>query len=124
MVQVVNSTIKKINLITKWNVVGDPRDQDQTNDACKLCKRPLVAPTLQELQIVDNKNIILEGKLAKGKCGDIFHEKCIINSLNSGCNSCPTCNIPWQQIKQLNSNIICGSVEKLTVKKKTNKVNN
>jgi hypothetical protein len=101
-----------------WNIIADPKDEN-TSHNCKLCKRPLVAPPLHELQIDGTKDIKIEGKLSKGRCGDVFHEKCILNSVGSGCISCPTCNVPWQQAKILRSSIVTGNIENLTIKKKT-----
>ncbi len=101
-----------------WNIISDPKDE-QTNHNCKLCKRPLIAPPLHELQTDGTKNIKIEGELSKGRCGDIFHKKCIENSVSSGCISCPTCNVPWQHSKNLTSSIVAGNFENLTVKKKT-----
>lgn len=110
--------VKKVNLVASWNIISDPKD-DVPNYNCKLCKRPLLAPPLQELQTDDFKGVVIEGKLAKGRCGDVFHEKCIQNSINSGCISCPTCNVPWQQSKILRSGTVTGVVETTMFKKKT-----
>lgn len=118
---VVKTSVKKVNLVMGWNFTGDPRD-DHANNDCKLCKRPLVAPPLQELQsdpANPSKGIVIEGKLAKGVCGDIFHEKCIANSLSSGCVSCPTCARPWSQARILRSSVVCGNIENLTMKRKS-----
>lgn len=111
-------TIKKVNLVVPWNIVADPKDEKENND-CKLCKRPLIAPPPDELQINGTNNIKIEGKLSKGRCGDIFHENCITHSVNSGCVSCPTCNVPWQQAKILKSGIDTSNIENIAIKKKT-----
>ena len=116
--QMVAVTIKKVNLVMPWNICSDSKDELSDNN-CKLCKRPLLAPPLHELQINGTKNIKIEERLSKGRCGDVFHEKCIADSINSGCISCPTCNVPWQQSKMLRSSVISGNIENLTVKKKT-----
>lgn len=114
-------SIQKVNLVAQWNIIGDPKDE-HLNHNCKLCKRPLIAPPLHELQTDGTKDIKIEGKISKGRCGDIFHEKCISDSISSGCISCPTCNVPWQQKKILRSSIVTGNIENLTVKKKTSSV--
>ena len=111
-------SIQKISLVMSWDIIADPKDEN-INHNCKLCKRPLVAPPLHELQTDGTKDIKIEGKLSKGRCGDVFHEKCILNSMSSGCVSCPTCNVPWQQAKTLRSSIVTGNIENLTMKKKT-----
>lgn len=110
--------IKKVNLVMPWNICSDFKYETSDNN-CKLCKRPLLAPPPHELQAGGAKNIKIEEKLSKGRCGDVFHEKCIADSINSGCVSCPTCNVPWQQSKMLRSSIVAGNVEYLTIKKKT-----
>ena len=110
--------IKKINLVNSWNIIADPKDEKDIY-TCKLCKRLLLAPPLDELNTNTNKDIKIESMLSKGKCGDIFHEKCINNSIKSGCISCPTCNVPWNQLKTLRSDIILGNLEQLSIKKKT-----
>lgn len=115
-------TIKQANYVFSWNFKAEK--DDETSHSCKLCKRALLAPPLQELQVNNNNDIKLEGRLAMGRCGDIFHEKCIASSLSSGCVSCPTCNVPWQQAKILRSVVSSGNIEDLTVKKKTQKQSN
>lgn len=111
-------SVKKVNLVMPWNIVSDPKDEIP-NYNCKLCKRQLIAPPLHELQTDGLKDIKIEGKLSKGVCGDIFHEKCITDSIKSGCVSCPTCNITWQKLKTLNSSVLTGNTESITMKKKT-----
>ena len=114
--------IKKINLVSSWNIIADPKDENEIYD-CKLCKRPLLAPPLEELDIENKFSIEIEGKLLKGMCGDIFHEKCINSYLKSGlksdCMGCPTCNTLWQQSKNLYSNVVTQTMESVTMKKKT-----
>lgn len=110
--------VKKVNMVVSWNIISDPKNEQDVYD-CKLCKRPLLAPPLHELEVDGDKNIKIEGRLSKGKCGDVFHEKCIENSMASGCISCPTCNIPWQTGTLLRSSVVSGNIENLTIKKKT-----
>lgn len=121
----VKITVKKVNRVMHWNILGDPRCEDPNPNkkyTCKICKGYLLSPPPQELQFNDDTNSAsIEGTLAKGTCGDVFHEKCIQNSLNSGCVSCPTCNSPWTQKKLLSSGVTDGNMEELTIKKKTAK---
>lgn len=119
----VKINITNINLITNWDFIGDPRTQQDKHD-CKLCRRPLIMPPLQEMEVTDTKGVYITGKLSKGECGDIFHEKCINSMLNSGSTLCPNCNTQWNQSKILKSGIINPTHEQsntddVVIKKKT-----
>lgn len=121
---VIKTIIKKVNLRIGWDIVADPKDTDNVNVnnkfKCGFCHKFLVCPPPQELQLNNETNgVVIEGKLSKGKCGCIFHEKCVSGYLQAGNVSCPKCNIPWSQSKSLKSGEVHGKIEGLTVKKKT-----
>lgn len=78
--------IKDLNLIAHWDIC------DQSSNECQLCRRQLVAPSLQELAGAKG-NVF--GRLVKGKCQHIFHEDCMNDLINSGCQLCPIDKTPW-----------------------------
>lgn len=121
---VVRTLVKKINLRVGWDIIGDPKDNDQNNPTnkykCGFCHKFLVSPPPQELQANDITNaVVIEGKLTKGKCNCIFHEKCMNGYLNAGNLSCPHCNTPWAKEKELRSSAVYGNIENLTIKERT-----
>lgn len=119
---VVKTLVKKINLRVGWDIIGDPKNTDQSNPSnkykCGLCHKFLVLPSPHELQQNDiTKGYFIDGKLTKGKCNCIFHERCFSGYLNAGNISCPHCNTPWTKLKDLRSLTVYGNIENLTIKK-------
>lgn len=114
----VEINIREVNLVVSWNILTDPKDESNHNN-CMLCRKSILAPSFHELQIEPNKDINIEGKLLKGRCGDVFHARCMNDFLKSGSISCPTCNVPWQQSKILNSRHVFDNVIGVDIKKKT-----
>jgi RING-H2 zinc finger domain len=64
-------------------------------DNCQICKCPLSAPPVQELNNETKKNI--EMTVSVGKCGDIFHRSCIKDLKKNNNISCPICNVVWKE---------------------------
>lgn len=119
---VVKTLVKKINLRVGWDIIADPKMDNQiiTNDKykCGLCHKFLILPCPQELQENEvTRGYYIEGKLTKGKCNCVFHEKCMSGYINAGNVSCPHCNTPWIKDKELRSLTIHGNIENLTVRK-------
>lgn len=108
--------IKKINYVCSYNFNTDPKNNTM-NNSCNICKQLVIFPPLDELNNT-NKKIKINGKLIKGKCGDIFHESCILNYIGLGYISCPTCNVPWEQLKTLRSGVLISDHNQLSIKKK------
>ena len=113
----VNCKVHTAKFVISWDYEGDPKGIEQKN-YCKLCKKPLLTPPPQEYQINEKINgIKISRRLIKGECGDIFHDKCIKNSLNLKNISCPNCNTIWKYSKVLKTGIINDEkYEKILVK--------
>jgi hypothetical protein len=115
---VIDINIEKIDIVASWNFTGDSIDELNPHN-CKICRRALVAPSLQEIQLNKSNSVVIEGRLSKGICGHIFHEDCINRSVKSGGGSCPNCNVRWQTAKNIKSNALAGNIEQLMLKRKT-----
>lgn len=88
--------------ITKMNIVANWDISDGTDTFCKLCRLPLIAPSLQELS--GEKNML--GKLVVGACGHIFHQECMNDFINTGCVLCPIDKNTWELSKTIKSGAI------------------
>ena len=72
-----------------------------TEHICKLCKRNLAAPTLDNIQIGD-----INSKVSLGKCGHSFHTTCIDKYIKTGSMACPIDNTTWALNRELDQNIV------------------
>lgn len=104
-----NIKITNLNLVAGWDIC------DKSSDLCQLCRRPLVAPSLQELS--NPKNKIL-GQLVKGKCNHIFHADCMNDLINSGCQLCPIDKTPWNLESKFKSGAVYEEHETILLKTK------
>lgn len=72
---------------------------------CELCKNNLMAPYYKDIEDNTKKNVDM--RVSVGKCGHIFHKKCITEFRNSGILSCPlpSCKISWNEESQCNCDL-------------------
>jgi hypothetical protein len=70
-----------------------------TNGICTICKRDLMAPTLENMN-----NGITVSKVALGKCGHAFHSECIDKYIRTSV-SCPIDMTPWNLERILDQDI-------------------
>jgi hypothetical protein len=72
-----------------------------SNDSgnCKICRGSLLAPPLQELN--NESKTKIEMTVSLGKCGHLFHKKCIHELKKNNYLSCPSCNVVWSEEDQL-----------------------
>jgi len=103
----VDIKVKNLNLVAFWDI------SDKSSNECQLCRRPLVAPSLQELS---NKNGKVLGNLVKGKCQHIFHAECMNDLINSGCQLCPLDKTPWNLECKIKSGAIYQEHETVMLK--------
>jgi hypothetical protein len=99
--------VKSLNLIAHWDICG------QSTNECQLCRRLLVAPSLQELSSTKGKVL---GQLVKGKCQHIFHSECMNNLINSGCQLCPIDKTPWDLEQTIKSGALYQEQETMSFK--------
>jgi hypothetical protein len=102
--------ITKLNLIANWDIA------DCESNECSLCRRSLLAPSLQELQ--SEKGKIL-GDIVEGDCNHMFHEKCMNDLINSGCQLCPRDKTTWKLKKVHKSGAAYEQHAKLSFKSVT-----
>lgn len=103
----VEITVEDLNLVAGWEIY------DQVSSDCQLCRRSFQAPSLQELQ---SEKCKVTGKLVKGACGHIFHENCMNDLINSGCQLCPIDKTPWKMETIFKSGAVYAEQAKLTLK--------
>jgi hypothetical protein len=72
-----------------------------TENICKLCKRNLAAPTLEDIQTGT-----INSKVSLGKCGHSFHSSCIDKYIKAGNISCPIDMTSWNLNRELDQNIV------------------
>jgi hypothetical protein len=82
--------IESISLIGIWGI--DSKDSSHC-----ICKRNLLAPTIEELKEKRTFSI-----LYKGRCGHVFHPQCIKKILEIN-RICPTCKAPWNDEQQIDT---------------------
>lgn len=86
-------TTKKINIeLTNLNIMlsYNYKNSDITNHMCQICKKHIMAPT------VDAKNSRdLNCNITEGKCKHLFHSSCIDNYIKAGNIICPIDMTPW-----------------------------
>jgi len=102
--------ITKLNLIANWDIA------DCSSNECQLCRRPFLAPALQELQ--NNKGKIL-GDIVEGECNHMFHEKCMNDLINSGCQLCPIDKTTWKLRKTVKSGAVYLDHQRIAFKSTT-----
>ena len=99
----------KLNVVVYWDIC------DETTNECQLCRRPLLAPSLQELN--SDKTVIL-GKIVIGECKHMFHDDCMNDLINSGCLLCPVDKTTWKLHKSIKSGAVYSKPKSLLLKTK------
>jgi hypothetical protein len=62
---------------------------------CQICRSNLSAPPLSEL--TNNSQTKIDMTVLVGKCGHMFHKKCINEMKKNNFTSCPQCNLVWNE---------------------------
>jgi hypothetical protein len=70
---------------------------------CKICRGSLSAPPLQDLN--NDTKTKIEMVVISGRCGHIFHKKCIQELKKNNYLSCPQCNLVWKDEDALSCDI-------------------
>jgi hypothetical protein len=105
--------ITKLNLIANWDIA------DCSSNECQLCRRPFLAPALQELQKLQNNTSTILGNIVEGECKHMFHEKCMNDLINSGCQLCPIDKTTWKLKKTVKSGAVYSDSQKIAFKSTT-----
>lgn len=84
-----------------------------TEHMCKICKRNINAPSLDDVQTGN-----INSGVSLGKCGHSFHTSCIDKYVKSGNISCPIDMTPWNLNKELDKNITYKKLTQPCIDKK------
>lgn len=90
--------LTNLNLVLQYNL-------DSVTDECTLCRRPLMLPSIQEININSKKPNIINGNVIIGECKHIFHKTCFENLENTGVKICPIDKTIWKTSEIIKSNI-------------------
>jgi len=109
----INISLQHLDLVTKWELAGSIHE-------CTLCRRSLLAPSLNELNTEKNAQLtVINGEVSIGECKHLFHKDCISNFVNGGCILCPIDKLPWKTSKVLKTGTSYGTAQKVAIKTKS-----
>lgn len=97
--EIIKSKIEIISL--DLHMIHNLEHTHVTEHMCKICKRHIEAPTLEDIQTGN-----INSKVSLGKCGHSFHTACIDKYMKTGNMSCPIDMTPWNLNKELDQNIM------------------